>query len=476
MRRGNKDWMNAVDDTIDIHRATKISIIEGMFWQVYATLAAPGSVFLTKFAVMLGATPLQFGVLSAIGQVAQVFQPLGAAITRTMTSRKRVVVRLISWGRAIAFLYGFLPFILPARVAMWVFLASFLVATSLQAVGGNIWTGWISDLIPADKRGRFFAARSQYLMLVGLVTGYLFSAILDLFDAQRAGFAQALADALGNAWWLSPNHLPHALLAVMALATGAGLIGARILTLQPERPKPIEGEHFRDAVAESLRDKNFCRLLLYGSWWMLAVGIGGPFWGPFMIKKLGMSLVSIQVYGMVQTLAALLFLRPWGAFIDRFGNKTAMRIAIVMGGINPLVWIFATPQNYGFLYIEAATSGIMWAGAGVVASNFVLSIAPPARQQIYSGIFGAFSGFAMMLTLLGSGAFLPSGMVLLGLHLEPEQVLFGLGGLMRWSAQIPLSWVHEPRGVSVRVAMREARRAAGAWVARFSRRLARRGP
>ncbi len=465
-----------MDDSTEIHRATQISIIEGMFWQAYATLAAPGSVFLTKFAVMLGATPLQFGVLSAIGQLSQVFQPLGAAITRKMTSRKGVVVTLISWGRAITFVYGLLPFLLPAQAAMWSFLALFFVATSLQAVAGNIWIGWISDLIPLERRGRFFAVRSQYLMLVGLATGYLFSAFVDLFDVGRSGFASALAKALGGADWLSPGHLPHALLGVMAAAAGFGLISARILMLQPERPKPVEQERFRDAMADCFRDRNFCKLLFYGFWWMLAVGIGGPFWGVFMIKKLGMSLISIQIYGMVQTLASLLSVRPWGTLIDRFGNKTAMRVAIVMGGINPLVWLFATPRNYEFLYIEAATSGVMWAGAGLVASNFVLSIAPAERRQIYSGIFGAVSGFAMMLTLLGSGAFLPPQLTLLGLRLEPEQVLFGLGGLMRWSAQIPLSWVHEPGASSVRVAAEQMRQAAGAWFARLAPRAGRKRP
>lgn len=465
-----------MDDEIDIRYATRVSIIEGMFWQVYATLAAPGSVFLTKFAVILGATPLQFGVLSAIGQVAQVFQPLGAAIVRGMTSRKRMVVELVSWGRAFAFLYGFLPFLLPRQTAIWAFLALFLVATSLQAVGGNIWTGWISDLIPAEKRGRFFAVRSQYLMLLGLVTGYVFSALIDPFDAERTGLAKAIAAALGNAPWLSPEYLPHAFLGVMAVAASVGLVGARVLVLQPERPKPIEGERFRDVVVASLSDRNFRWLLLYGTWWMLAVGIGGPFWGPFMIKKLGMSLISIQIYGMIQTLAALVSLRPWGSLIDRFGNKTAMRIAIAMGGVNPLVWLFATPQSYGFLYVEAATSGIMWAGAGVVASNFVLSIAPAARRQIYSGIFGAVSGFAMMLTLLASGAFLPPKVALPGLRLEPEQVLFGLGGLMRWSAQIPLSWVRETAGASVRAAMGEAKQAVDVWLARFAGRAVRRRP
>jgi hypothetical protein len=33
-----------------------------------------------------------------------------------------------------------------------------------------------------------------------------------------------------------------------------------------------------------------------------------------------------------------------------------------------------------------------------------------------------------------------------GFHLEPEQVLFGMTGILRWTAHIPLSWVQEARG------------------------------
>jgi hypothetical protein len=347
--------MDAGEERAEINRTVKISITEGMFWQAYATIAAPGSVFLTKFAVMLGATPLQFGLLSAIGQLSQVFQPLGVAITRKMTSRKGAVVALVAAGRAIAFAYGLLPFLLSAQAAVWAFLPLFLIATSLQAIGGNAWIGWISDIIPMEVRGRFFARRSQFLMLAGLATGFVFSAFIDLFASERSSIAQAIASAVGNSALLVSEHLPHALAGFMAFAAVIGLVSARILMLQPERTKAIETDSFRAILAEPFRDRNFRKLLLYGFWWMLAVGIGGPFWGPFMIKKLGMPLINIQIYGTIQTLAALIALRPWGLLIDRFGNKTAMRIAIVMGGINPLVWIFATPQSHWFLYIEAAT-------------------------------------------------------------------------------------------------------------------------
>jgi hypothetical protein len=126
-----------------------------------------------------------------------------------------------------------------------------------------------------------------------------------------------------------------------------------------------------------------------------------------------------------------------------------MRFALILGGLNPMLWLFATPDNYWFVYIEAFFSGIMWSGAGIVATNFVLAIAPNGKQQIYSGVFGALSGIAMMITMLLSGAFMPKGFGLFGLELEPEQVLFGLTGLARLSTEIPLTWIAEPRSRSV---------------------------
>ena len=162
-----------------------------------------------------------------------------------------------------------------------------------------------------------------------------------------------------------------------------------------------------------------------------------------MFQKLHMSLFEVQIYSGINIAAAILVLRLWGRLIDAYGNRTAMRLIIMLGGFNPLVWLFVTPQNYHVLYLEAVTSGIMWAGAGLVATNFVLSIAPNDRRQVYSGVSGAFSGLAMMTTMLVSGFFLPQYFEIGNIHLEPEQVLFGLSGLARWSAQIPLSLVRE---------------------------------
>lgn len=438
----------------ELRRTIRLSIIEGLFYQVYASLAAPGSAFLTKFAVLLQATPLHFGILSAIGQLAQVFQVLGVAVSRRKTSRKKATIWTGGLARALALGYGFLFFLLPPQIAIWVFLILLAFSTSFQAISGNLWVAWIADMIPLSIRGRFFARRSQYLMVAGLASGYLCGALVDLFDPQPGLLAQALRSILPPWPFGAEQNLPYALLAVFCFGGIIGLLGLLILARQPERPKAVEEERLGKMLLEPLRDGNFRRLLLYALWWMMAVGVGAPFWGPFMIKNLGMPLVYIMLYGTLSTLASLFALGPWGRLIDRFGNKPAMRLALILGGLNPLLWLFVTPQHYEIIYLEAISSGIMWSGANIVAVNLVLAIAPEGKQQAYSGLFNAFSGLFIVLPMLLSGFLFPPPFQIGGLYLQPEQVLFGLGGLLRWSAQIPLSWVYEPRAKPVREVLR----------------------
>lgn len=453
----------------DLRKSYRISITEGIFAQISGTLGGAGSVFLTKFAVLLGATPFQFGVLGAIGQLSQIFQPVGVILTRKRVERKPITLALLTAGRLLIIPFGLLPFLFPDAVAIWMFLGIFMLGSSLSAVGVNTWIAWISDLVPLRIRGRFFSRRSQFLMVAGIATGYFFGAFLDIFDSEPGAFARWLKEIFQFPEFLTESSIKYAMLSIFVISAVAGLASVLILRKQPERPKEAEPESVRELLLTPLRDSNFRRLMLYGLWWMAAIGIGAPFWQPFMIGHLQMSVVLIQVYATISVIAGISTLRLWGIFIDKFGNKTAMRFAIILGGINPLIWLFATPETFWIIYLEAALSGIMWSGANIVALNFVLAIAPPKRRQVYSGVYGAFSGVAMMTTMLLSGAFLPKAMNIAGLPLEPEQVLFGITGVARLTAEIPLTWIHEPKAVPFRQTLVQAATFAKVRIAWFAR-------
>ena len=166
--------------TSPLRKTVGLSIKEGAFSQVYNSVLAPGSIFITKFAIFLNALPFHFGLLFSIGQLSQVFQPVGVALTRKLTSRKKSVTVLFIVARILSFAIGFIPFIFLPKFRIGPFLVIFFICTSLHAIGMNAWIAWISDIVPLRIRGRFFSWRSQAMMFAGLISGYLLGGFLRL--------------------------------------------------------------------------------------------------------------------------------------------------------------------------------------------------------------------------------------------------------------------------------------------------------
>ena len=440
------------DDTLK--HTVRVSIVEGAFAQVFTTLSYVGSVFISKYALHLQATPMQLALLAAIAQLAQVFQLGGLIITRRSVHRRKPTLILAGLGRMAPLFAGFLLPWAASDWAIWVFLGLMLLACGFSAMSGNIWVAWVNDLVPARIRGRFFSLRSQFHLAVGLVTGYLCSLLVDAFTAPPDSLLGGIVHSLNAGWLFRPSNTGAALAAVITAGAFVALLGLVVLARQPERTKEPDHRHVWSIITDPLRNPNFRRLLVFNLWWMLALGVGSAYWQPFMIKTLRMTTLEITLYGTVASLSMLVFVRQWGRFIDRYGNKTTIKIAIVLGSINPALWCFVGPGHYWLLWVEAVGSGLMWSAMGIVGTNFVLSLAPKGRAQAYFAVYSAVSGLGMMFTTILSGQFFPPALVVLGHPLTPEQVLFGLTALLRLTAEIPLHWVKEPRAVPLNLALR----------------------
>lgn len=433
-----------------IRKSINISIHEGVYAQIFTSLVAIGNSFITKFAVLLNAMPIHFSILSAISQLTQIFQLFAIVISRKLKTRKKACIQFAFWSRALNLLLFIPLLIINAKLAILIFLLILLVSSALQNISGNIWTAWISDLIPKNFRGRFFSKRMQILLFFSLLIGYLFSIFVDLFEASNTSFKYRILERLNLLTFIKPEYQTWALYLVFFIGTIIGLIGLNILKKQPEKDLPIVENQDQLSVLEPLKNSNFRKLAFFNIWWMLAIGIGSPFWGPFMMKTLEMSLFEIQLYSTIQSISMLFAFKWWGKFIDKFGNKSTMKICVFIGGINPLIWLFFSKDSYSLIWFEAIISGFMWSGTNIVAMNFVLSIAPKGKEQVWSGMYGAIGGLMMMTTMLLSGTFFPNKMTILGLSLQPEQVLFGITGLLRWTAEIPLHYVKEAEAVPLR--------------------------
>lgn len=418
----------------ELRETFRISITEGVFSQVYSSLAGPGSVFLTKLLVMLGASAVQFSILTATGQIFLVLMPLGALVTRKLTLHRSVTVKWAVAGRALTPLLGVMPLLFSDRISLTAVLAVFALSTALLSVSANIWAGWMARMVPLRIRGRFFAKRNAVLISFGLSAAFLMGLLVDSLNDDPA--AQRLV-----------------MTGLFLIAGIIGLIGLKILSRQPEKPVEKVDLPALRMFAEPFSDKNFRKLCVFGGWWMLAVGIGAPFWQPFMIEVLRMGVSGILLYGMTSTIGSILTLKYWGRFIDRYGNIAAMKLAICIGTVVPLIWLFATPDSLWIVFAEALISGSMWGCVGIVTANLVLAVAPEEKAQIYSGIYGACCGCGLIITMLASGIFMPAPLQIAGLSLHPMQVLFLITAFARFSALIPLSRVKEPNAVPLTVVL-----------------------
>jgi Na+/melibiose symporter-like transporter len=427
----------------------KISVIEGIFAQIHSTITAIGNVFITKIAVILNANPMQFSLLTGITQFTQFFQLYAVLHNRNINSRKAACINFAFWGRLINILVCCVLVVNFGRFSYYIFLLILFFSATLQVISGNMWVAWISDLIPKEIRGRFFSVRMQIHLVFGLIIGYICSFFIDLFevpiDSIKYNFLQKLN--LTHLFIIENQKIAIAIIFIIGVIFG--IFGLFILKKQHEKPI-INKSNEKFSLFEPLKNKNFRSLLRFGIWWMFAIGIGSAFWSPFMIKELKMSLVEIQVYNMLSSIFMLLSFRLWGKFIDRFGNKTAMKICVFLGAFNPSLWIFFHENNYSLIWLEGITSGIMWSGANLIAFNFVLAIAPKGKEQHWSAVYSAFGGVVMLLSILLSGLFFPSSIKIFNLNLKPEQVLFGVTGVLRLSAEIPLYFVNEIKAVPLR--------------------------
>lgn len=434
-----------------IRKLYKISIIEGSFAQIYGNLALIGSSFVTKFMVLMQASPLQFSFLSALGQLSGLWQPLGLAFSHRFEKRKWPCIWMTALGRLLTIFLGIALFFPNQQSGIWFALGLLFISAGFQSVGGNIWIAWISDMVPVRIRGRFFSKRNQIHLIVGLIVSYILSYHVDLFES--AGRGVKYISLLKAESFFVPENQALFLSFIFIFASLLGVFGLWILSLQPERNRKLPTQSLRSLYREPFLDKNFRLLLVFGSWWFFATGVGSPFWTPFMLKNLEMGLFDVQIYSTLYMGASLLSFSFWGKFIDKFGNKTAMKICVLLGGINPMLWLFVSPGNYHLLWLEALGSGFMWAGSGIVTTNFVLSIAPKGSEQGYSGMYAAITGSFMMISTLGSGIFYPPAMMIGAKQLAPEQITFLIGGFMRWAAIIPLFMVKEKRSVPLRKAL-----------------------
>lgn len=427
----------------------KLSVREGALNTVFATLI--GGTFLVGFALELGATNTQIGILSALPPLLNLVQVLGSYFVTKIGSSKRVCVISAAMYRLVWLMIALIPLLLFWTTGEWgavaILIACLAVASLFASLSGVAWMTWITQMVPEFVRGRFFGYRNMVAGAVGMIASLGAAQFIDHW--QKAYTAPT--DRL----------LGFSLLFSIGLAFGLwGLMGLKRISDVP-LPQDNGDKSFWQELKRPLQDQGFRKWILFSTVWGFAVGVGSPFFSVYMLENLQLQFSIIAILGLVNGITNTLGMRLWGNLIDDMGSKPLLAICSVGGAIIPFIWVLATPGNWSILWLTHFLNGLAWSGIGLASSQLLMSTAPEDGASMYFAVFAAITGIAGTISpLLGgalAGVFSSLAWQVGGITLSGLQLLFMLTGILRLLSLALLQPVPSAKDMSLGEILSKAR-------------------
>lgn len=443
------ETVNPELNRLETLRGMRVSIWEGAFATVHSSLTV--GAFLTGFALWLGAGDVALSVLTAIPMFTGLVQIVASYFGQQMPRRKPFVAWSALIGRLLWVPILLLPLLIAPKNALIPFLILYAVSFILLNLTVPAWTSWMSDLVPSDNRGRYFARRNTIAGIVGMIIGIPAAWFLDYTTRQ-------------NHWE------PLGFGILFGLAALGGVFAFFYMLMQPE-PPTVETSRTDSmgwrGVLEFYRapfqDANFRRLMLFNVVFGIGQQIAAPFFLPFALKNLQMGYVWLQILGTISSLSALASMAMWGYLSDKFGNKPILAIGVVGVFTLPIPWIFATQSQPTvttvLLLINHVLGGLFWAGVGLTQFNLLIRLSPPERTGVYVATMSAVTGLTGGLAPLIGGSLMEvlskvqfpiAGIVILNFH-----IVFALSAVLRLAGLLFLRPIYDSSAISARDVLKQ---------------------
>ena len=398
-----------------------------------AVTQGSGEQYLSAFALLLGASPFQLSVLSALPQlIGTGAQVASVKLLRWFPDRK-TLIRVGTAGQALAWLpILMLPLLFPSS-GPWLLIFGTALYFGCNHFTTPTWNSFIADHLDEHERGAYFARRAAIMASLSFAALCAAGWLLSLWqDEARSwlGFAVIFTVASAARW-----------ASALALSGVDDVHGT---------PHPDPSPSFRRFLAGT--SLSFRRFLVFSGAMHAAVLIAGPFFVLYMLRDLHLPYWSYGMWLAAGILGQLITLKAWGRFGDRFGNKALLTVTGFMVPFLPMLYLGGT--NLVFLLFVNFFGGVTWGGLALGLQNYVFDAVKPEDRAkavaTYSTInavgwcIGAFAGSWLVTTL-------PSRITLGQLSLELASnlpLVFFVSGVLRLAVSGSfLRSFHEARAV-----------------------------
>jgi MFS family permease len=336
-----------------------------------------GGMFLTAFALFLGASKTQIGILAAIGFLSQVMQLPGLLMVGWLPSRRGITFLSAGLSRL-----AWLPILCMAfygLLSVNVMLSLLIVSAFIGAIAGPAWNSLIRETIPEERLGAINGKRNRLGLSLAMVATLSAGFFLDTIQKNAPE-------------WTGASYAGIFSLGFIFAMTGLWGIYRIPEKDQSQMEKPKLGA----LLKAPLKDKNFVMLISFLSLITFVLSMVSPFFTVYLLKRLDISMLMLTILGIASQLSNIFFFKVFGLLIDKLSNKSVLSVCIPIFLSMVVMWCFTTlPEKHKYtmhlLFVIQIISGCALAGITLGTQNLTLKLSPKGMAH-GRGRLGGFCG------------------------------------------------------------------------------------
>lgn len=365
-------------------RSQDYFILQAFFATIFSLLT--GGVFLSGFAIYLGASDGVVSYIILIPTICGIFLVIGGIFMENVHSKKKTVIALSILSKLLICSIVSIPLFVPEVYRQLVLLTVLAIAYILQALNGLIINKWFISIVPVNIRGRYFAVRQSFAVSVNVVFPLIAGWFMDTVHDQYVGFVVLFS--LG--------------LLAMAVEVFAYTNIDEPVVESMER----NNIKFIDVIRLPLQNREFCSYVLTLFIFYVFLYFSCSFTNVYMIRYLKLPYTVITLINTLSAILQIFMLRVWGTLSDKYGHQFVMNACMWFFAGETFLWAIASKSTIIiFIPIACFFSAAGNSGFAIGVFNRRYTIIPEKGRTIYDGFYSAAIGIALLIAPILGGSF-----------------------------------------------------------------------
>lgn len=373
-------------------------IVQVIFGQAFAILT--GGTYMSGFAIYMGASDELVSYIPIIGSISGIFLIFSGIFLERFSNRRKLVVIFNFIIKPMLVSTIFIPLIIPKSMQVVTLFIILLIAYTLNSLMGMAINSWFVKVIPINIRGRYFAMRQIFAVLVSAILPLLAGYILDIATVQYMGFAILFGMAFifmfceNYAFWNIDDTTVENL--------GKGNV------------------KLYDIFRIPLKDKEFMGYTVKLVIFYLALYFSASYAQVYMIRYLKLPYTFISGMTVMDAVIQIFIYTKWGRLGDRKGHKYVMELSIWFFVIHMAAWAITSQKTMYFsIPLAYLSSAIANSGFALGSFNSRYDIIPEKGRNLYDAFYTAIIGLTLLIApwiggqfkgLLGRSAFVANSL------------------------------------------------------------------